>query len=446
MKELIQKYLQAGPRYTSYPPVPFWQDQVAEEQWKASLFNNVLNEKDNGVSIYIHLPYCESLCTYCGCNTRITTNHSVEKPYIEAVLKEWCLYRSGLPADMKISEMHIGGGTPTFFSASNLYYLISNILKDCAVSDKPEFSIEGHPNSTSEEQLRILRLLGFKRISYGIQDFNAVVQKAIHRFQSFAQVEKITRISRECGFDSVNYDLIYGLPFQTVDSIKETFEQVLQLRPDRIAFYGYAHVPWIKPGQRSYEHSDLPLPEERLNMYETGRKILEDAGYYEIGMDHFALKSDSLYKSLMAGKLNRNFMGYTDSTSKIIIALGVSSISDDGDMYAQNVKTVEEYFDLLKLNKLPVMRGHVMSDENKRVGKHIKQLMCHFRTTFHDNEDDLFETSKPALLEMAKDGILSLNDKTIQITNTGRRFVRNICMAIDPLLKEKQEGVFSSTV
>lgn len=275
MKELIEKYSQAGPRYTSYPPVPFWKDRVTQDQWKDSLFRTVQNDS-NGISLYIHLPFCESLCTYCGCNTRITTNHSVEIPYIEAVLKEWNIYRSFLPAGTLISEIHLGGGTPTFFSASNLHYLITHILEGFKIAEKPEFSIEGHPNSTSEEQLRTLASLGFKRVSYGIQDFDKTVQKAIHRFQTYEQVEKVTKISRACGFESVNYDLIYGLPFQTVDSIKNTFEKVLKLKPDRIAFYGYAHVPWIKPGQRSYSDNDLPLPEQRLAMYETGRKILED--------------------------------------------------------------------------------------------------------------------------------------------------------------------------
>ncbi len=446
MKELIEKYSQAGPRYTSYPPVPFWKNSLTDVQWRDSLSAGLRQKRDNLISLYIHLPFCESLCTYCGCNTRITTNHSVESPYLEAVLKEWDLYRELLPSNTKISEIHLGGGTPTFFSASNLRYLIANILKSFPVSERPEFSIEGHPNSTSEEQLNTLSSLGFKRISYGIQDFDPVVQKAIHRFQSFDQVKKVTLLSRECGFQSVNYDLIYGLPFQTVDSIRNTFEKVLELRPDRIAYYGYAHVPWVKPGQRSYSDDDLPKPEDRLAMYETGRIILENAGYFEIGMDHFALKTDSLYNSLKTGKLNRNFMGYTDSASECIIALGVSSISDSGDSYAQNVKTVEEYYALINENKLPVFRGHVLSDEEKRVGNHIKQLMCNFKTTFNEEDAFLFEDSLPKLLDMEKDGILWLEDNSIFVTDKGRRFVRNICMALDPLLKETKAGVFSATV
>jgi oxygen-independent coproporphyrinogen-3 oxidase len=445
VNSLVQKYNLSGPRYTSYPPVPFWRDAITEFDWKRSLHNSILADEGNGISIYIHLPFCESLCTYCGCNTRITTNHRVETPYLKAVLNEWNLYRSFLP-DTKISEIHIGGGTPTFFSASNLNDLVAGILQDFPISSSPEFSIEGHPNSTSEEQLKVLSSLGFKRISYGIQDFDPIVQKAIHRFQTFNQVENVTRISRECGFRSVNYDLVYGLPFQTVDSITQTFEKVLKLLPDRIAYYGYAHVPWVKPGQRSYSDNDLPKPEVRLEMYETGRSILEKAGYFEIGMDHFALKTDSLYKAVAEKKLNRNFMGYTDTKSHIIVGLGVSSISDDGNSYAQNVKTVEEYYQLLGENKIPVFRGHFLDKEQKLIRKHIQSLMCNLETTFAKDESDYFNICKPGLLEMEKDGILLMVNENVKVTETGRRFVRNICMAIDPLVTNPEQNVFSATV
>jgi oxygen-independent coproporphyrinogen-3 oxidase len=272
------------------------------------------------------------------------------------------------------------------------------------------------------------------------------VQTAIHRFQTYEQVDKVTRLSRNYGFESVNYDLIYGLPFQTVDSIVQTFEQVIKLRPDRIAFYGYAHVPWVKPGQRSYSDHDLPKPEERLAMYETGRNLLEEAGYIEIGMDHFALKSDSLFHALKEKKLHRNFMGYTVSRSNIIVGLGVSSIGNDGNCYAQNVKTVEEYYSLINEDKLPVFKGHQMTGEQKRISRHIISLMCNFETTFSENETGFFQSCKPKLFEMETDGLLSLDKNKIIVTDLGRRFVRNICMDIDPMLMSKSENVFSATV
>jgi oxygen-independent coproporphyrinogen III oxidase len=447
MNELVRKYNLAGPRYTSYPPVPFWKNNLDAEQWKSSLVSSVNRDADNGVSLYIHLPFCESLCTYCGCNTRITVNHSVEIPYIEAVLKEWNLYRSLFDHPIKISEIHLGGGTPTFFSASNLQYLLTQIIRDSIVAPDAAFSIEGHPNSTTLEQLKVLSFLGFRRISFGIQDFDPRVQKAIHRFQSYDQVKKVTELSRQSGFDSVNYDLIYGLPFQTTESIGDTFEQVVRLRPDRIAYYGYAHVPWIKPGQRSYSDSDLPDSEKRLEMYEAGRQILESAGYVEIGMDHFALKTDSLYRSLENGTLNRNFMGYTDSPSNIIIGLGVSSISDNGDCYAQNVKTVEEYYEHIQRSQFPVFRGHILDETDKRIRNYIKELMCSFRTSL-ENDAELFNRNHERLLVMEKDGIIRINDHAILVTQKGHRFVRNICMAIDPLTGDKENSgpVFSATV
>jgi oxygen-independent coproporphyrinogen-3 oxidase len=446
MNKLAEKYNQSGPRYTSYPPVPFWNNTLTTEDWKKSLAVSTHHNKNKGINLYIHLPFCESLCTYCGCNTRITTNHGVESPYIDAVLKEWNLYRRIIDPETKISELHIGGGTPTFFSAANLDYLLTHILERIQKTVNFEFSIEGHPNSTSESKLKILSGHGFRRISYGIQDFDPKVQKAIHRFQTVEQVDKVTRLARENRFDSVNYDLIYGLPFQTIDSVRQTFDQVLLLRPDRIAFYGYAHVPWVKPGQRSYSGVDLPKPADRLAMYEAGRAILENAGYMEIGMDHFALATDSLFLAQKEKKLHRNFMGYTNSQSDIIIGLGVSSIGEDGNCYAQNVKTVEEYYSLIDTDTLPVFKGHILTEEQKNVSKHVRSLMCSFETKFEEDEFRYLNDNIDKLIEMQNDGILTFDTNTIRITRKGRRFVRNVCMAIDPMIVDNGKQVFSATV
>jgi oxygen-independent coproporphyrinogen III oxidase len=447
MNDLLNKYSVAGPRYTSYPPVPCWTDDPGEEFWKQSLVSSVSAGRDDGVSLYIHLPFCESLCTYCGCNTRITVNHAVEEPYIEAVLGEWKMYRDLFGFRLKISEIHLGGGTPTFFSAANLDHLLTGLLKDCNVSASPEFSIEGHPSSTNHRQMKVLSSHGFRRISYGIQDFNPVVQKAIHRFQSPEKVEEVTRLARENGFESVNYDLIYGLPFQSIPSITATIKKVIALRPDRIAYYGYAHVPWVKPGQRKYSEKDLPSPEDRLLMYETGRNLLEQYGYVEIGMDHFALPTDSLFTSMMEGKLNRNFMGYTNSNSSNVIGLGVSSISENEDCYVQNVKVVEEYYERVAAGRLPVFRGHRLTKEDKRMRVHIKNLMCRFETRFSHGEDSFFGGLEK-LREMEIDGLVEIHENRVRVTDAGRRFVRNVCMAIDPALvrADQSRPVFSNTI
>ena len=255
-KELIEKYHVAAPRYTSYPTVPYWNPEAPDiEKWKASVkFSFDQSNATDGISLYIHLPYCESLCTYCGCNTRITRNHLVEKPYMRTVLKEWQLYCDLLETKPLIREIHLGGGTPTFFNTENLEFLINGILKNSDIHEKAEFSFEAHPGNTTEAHLRTLYNLGFRRLSLGIQDFDLKVQLIINRIQSYNQVEKVTELARQIGYTSINYDLIYGLPLQTKDGLTETMNAVLNLRPDRIAFYSYAHVPWIKPGQIGRAH------------------------------------------------------------------------------------------------------------------------------------------------------------------------------------------------
>ncbi|RYG02422.1 MAG: coproporphyrinogen dehydrogenase, partial [Chitinophagaceae bacterium] len=250
---LLKKYNVAAPRYTSYPTVPLWDvDKFDTKQWLFSVKNCFDNSKNDGISLYIHLPFCESLCTYCGCNTRITKNHTVENPYINALLKEWQMYVNVLGEKPKIKELHLGGGTPTFFSAENLSKLIEGILENSEPTPDSEFSFEAHPDNTSEAHLQTLYNLGFRRLSLGIQDFDEKVQKMINRYQTPLQVELITKIARKIGYQSVNFDLIYGLPFQTLNGLEKTLNHVMRINPDRIAFYSYAHVPWLKPGQRRY--------------------------------------------------------------------------------------------------------------------------------------------------------------------------------------------------
>lgn len=284
LNQLISKYNVAAPRYTSYPTVPFWEnDAFNEQEWRFRVAQNFKSSKHNGISIYVHLPYCESLCTYCGCNTRITKNHNVETPYIESLLKEWSMYKRILGNEsLLISEIHLGGGTPTFFKAENLRRLINGLLSGNRKAAEASFSFEAHPANTTYDHLKTLYDLGFKRLSLGIQDFDEKVQFIINRHQTVEDVDRVMKDAREIGYDSINFDLIYGLPLQTAESVKMTIEHSLRLNPDRISFYSYAHVPWIKPGQRRFTEHELPVGEEKLNLYKLGKEMIQAAGFKDV--------------------------------------------------------------------------------------------------------------------------------------------------------------------
>ena len=453
LKTLVNKYNIAGPRYTSYPTVPYWNNETFSLlNWKSSLKKSFKESNSiEGISLYIHLPYCESLCTFCGCNKRITKRHEVESPYINAVLKEWCLYLELFDEKPIIKELHLGGGTPTFFSPENLKRLINGILRPSQLADNYEFSFEGHPNNTTREHLQALYDVGFRRVSYGVQDYNETVQKAIHRIQPFENVKRATELAREIGYTSVGHDIIFGLPFQTLEHVKETILKTKALLPDRLAFYSYAHVPWIKGnGQRGFNDSDLPAAELKRKQYELGKELLAEVGYSEIGMDHFALTTDSLYQSMVNGDLHRNFMGYTASKTQAMVGLGVSSISDSWYGFSQNVKGIESYYSLLEDNILPVYRGHILNTEDLIIRQHILNLMCRFKTFWtpeHFNFKELPEVIM-RLKEMEIDGLLNIGETSIEVTKKGQPFVRNICMAFDLLLQRKQPNVqlFSMTV
>lgn len=450
---LIQKYNVPGPRYTSYPTVPYWDESgFSSDLWEKTLIKSFQESNiSEGISLYIHLPFCESLCTFCGCNKRITKRHDVEEPYIKALLKEWQLYCELLPEKPIIREIHLGGGTPTFFSSENLELLINGLFKNAVKAENYEFSFEGHPNNTTKTHLQKLYDLGFRRVSFGVQDYSEKVQKAINRIQPFHNVAKVTFWAKEIGYTSIGHDLIFGLPFQTLDDIIDTIDKTNSLQPDRLAFYSYAHVPWIKGnGQRGFKDEDLPKDEEKRELYEKGKKRLAENGYHEIGMDHFALKKDSMYQSFKEGKLHRNFMGYTSSKTQLMIGLGVSSISDSWYSFAQNVKTTEEYYDLLDNNKIPVFRGHILTQEDLIIRKHILNLMCKFET-FWSNDSGYF-SELPEVLEQLKemesDELIKITSNALKVTDKGKPFVRNICMSFDLRLKRKipQTQLFSMTV
>lgn len=441
--DLVSKYNIAAPRYTSYPTVPYWDNNLNEAQWIEHIKNAFITYNADGISLYIHLPYCESLCTYCACNTRITVNHKVEGPYIESLLKEWQLYLNQFNGKPLIKEIHLGGGTPTFFSPSHLSHLIKSILDTADIAEDYDFSFEGHPSNTTRDHLKALYDLGFKRVSFGIQDFDEKVQDTINRYQTFEEVSRVMNDAREIGYTSINVDLVYGLPYQTIYSIKDTITKIITLKPERIAFYSYAHVPWLKPGQRKYSEKDLPADKYKRNLYEVGKELFVNANYSDIGMDHFALPNDALFDSFNKGSLHRNFMGYTTNTTKLLVGLGCSSISDSWDAFAQNIKVVEEYQKVVNEGHFPIFRGHSLSKEDLEVRQHILNLMC----KHHTDLDTHYIDAKDKFSELIKDELVTVSNDKLQITEQGKLFLRNICLAYDKRYWEKvpEGNVFSTT-
>nr|VFJ49090.1 MAG: oxygen-independent coproporphyrinogen-3 oxidase [Candidatus Kentron sp. DK] len=449
----LEKYNVPGPRYTSYPTVPYWDPETfTEDRWRETLRRAFAesNERD-GISLYLHLPYCETLCTYCGCNKRITKNHDVELPYIAAVLEEWALYRDLLGSAPRIREIHLGGGTPTFFSPANLERLITSLLAGVTLAPSHEFAFEANPNSTTFEHLETLFRLGFRRLSLGVEDFDPRVQEVINRIQPRERVATVTRQARGIGFDSLNFDLVYGLPLQTREGIIDTISAIRELKPDRIAFYSYAHVPWIKGvGQRKFSEADLPSGAEKRALYELGREMLEEAGYREVGMDHFALPHDDLYRAATEGRLHRNFMGYTPAHTLLSIGLGVSSISDSWYAFAQNEKVIEDYLKRVAGGALPIVRGHVLDEEDRILRRHILNVMCRFETTW-DRAEMRHPTLRQGLErmgELERDGIVAVGEESLHVTPAGRPFLRNICMALDARLwrNEPKTKIFSQAI
>ena len=447
---LLSKYDVAVPRYTSYPTVPSWDFQTIQgDNWKSAVIRSFKQENQE-LCIYIHLPFCEELCTYCACNKRITKNHAVEIPYLESVLAEWEMYRALLADTPVIREIHLGGGTPTFFSPEHLKQLINGITKHAIVANDHAFSVEVHPNYTNEQHLVALQEVGFNRISLGVQDFDPVVQFIINRPQTFEQTQHVIKTARALGFTGVNIDLIYGLPKQTNDSIKLTMDKVKELMPDRIAFYSYAHVPWKSKGQRRYTDEDVPVAEEKLQMYQTGSAYLHQLGFSHIGMDHFALPTDALMLAYQVGKLHRNFMGYTTTNHKLVIGLGASAISDTWDAFAQNEKGVEAYQDAIASGRLPIINGHNLNETDQLIRKHILDLMCRDTTTLVEEQlpAGTFDAIMERLSGFVEDGLISIEGGKISILPSGRLFIRNICSAIDLHLHSgsRQGNTFSKAI
>ena len=453
MSSLIQKYNVPGPRYTSYPTVPYWENEnFSLESWKVNCKKTFdLTNTKEGISIYIHLPFCESLCTFCGCHKRITKRHEVELPYIDLLIKEWNLYLDLFKSKPIIKEIHLGGGTPTFFSPENLQKLITHIFDRAVIHQNCEMSFEAHPNNTTKNHLQTLYNLGFRRLSLGVQDYDPVVQKVINRNQTFHSVAKVTIWAKEIGYTSISHDIIYGLPFQTLDSIKDTIEKTKSLNPDRLAFYSYAHVPWIKGnGQRGFKDEDVPKDDFKRELYELGKQMLLKNDFIEIGMDHFSTSEDTLYQSFINNDLNRNFMGYTSSKTDVLIGLGVSSISDSWNAFAQNSKDFKEYEELINQGEIPVVKGHLLNKEDLIFRKVILDLMCKFKTDLnlipihYLNDYTILEH----LNEFVSDHLIEIKNNQVQILEAGKPFIRNICMVFDLRLKRNKPDtqLFSMTI
>lgn len=351
----------------------------------------------------------------------------------------------------RLKELHLGGGTPTFFSPSALSRLLHGILRHADVADDYSFGLEAHPNSTTKEHLETLADLGFNRLSIGIQDFSPHILQLINRKQSEADIFRCVEEARAAGYSSINFDILYGLPTQQQSDIVNTITKVNQLRPERIAFYGYAHVPWVSPGQRAYDESHLPRGAAKWDLYLTGKKMLEAQGYKDIGLDHFSLPEDDLYKALGRGELHRNFMGYTTANTPVTIALGCSSIGDSWDTYVQNEKKVETYQQILLFeNRLPIIKGHQLNEEDQIVRRHILNLMCQGHTDWRSENMrcNAVERAVHHWDDMAADGIVRRSPYHIEVTDTGKPFLRNICLPLDDHYwrKQPEDTTFSQAI
>ena len=437
--DLLNKYNVPVPRYTSYPTVPFWNENINISQWRKAFRDQFrLSNNSRGLSLYIHLPFCESLCTYCGCNKKITTNHRVEIEYTNTLLSEWAMYCELMEEVPIIRELHLGGGTPTFFSPANLNRLLKKILDNSIIHPTANFSFEGHPNNTTREHLQVLYDWGFRRVSYGVQDNDPIVQKAINRIQPIENVQRVTEIAREIGYQSVNYDLIYGLPFQTLTSIQKTLQDCIALVPDRVAFYSYAHVPWVSKGQRLFDENDLPSVIQKMNFYQEGVRIFEANNYRQIGMDHFVLPADDLFQGWQSGSLHRNFMGYTTQLTHLQLGLGVSAISDTSHAFAQNNKSLHDYYHMISNKELPVNKGYFLNHQDENFKQYILDISCQSRTYFHQEDREVLELfSFPQLRQLELDGLVILDPRFVEVTELGKSFIRNICKAFDLYLLKK---------
>ncbi len=454
--DLLRKYDVPGPRYTSYPTA----DRFVEAFGEGDYLQALAQRRDGPsalampLSLYVHIPFCEQLCYYCACNKIITKHHERAAPYLRYLSREVELHTAVLGTGQPVSQLHLGGGSPTFLTDDELRDLMAMLRRNFAIAPGAECSIEIDPRTVTAERLQALYDMGFNRISFGVQDFDPDVQKAVHRVQPFEQVQALMEDARRIGFDSVNVDLIYGLPRQTPESFARTLQQVAQIRPDRIALYGYAHLPERFKPQRRIVAVELPGAPAKVNMLSQALAAFLAAGYVYIGMDHFALPNDALAIAKRQGRLHRNFQGYSTQADCDLIALGISSIGKVGATYSQNAKTMEEYCDLLDQGKLPVVRGLALSRDDLARRAVIMALMCQGQVVFESIESawlldfkSYFKAEMEQMRELEKQGMVAIDDTGVTVTAQGWFFVRAVAMQFDKYLQaDRNRARFSRII
>lgn len=451
--ELVKKYNVAGPRYTSYPPATKFTEAVTwPETAERILENNRTDQRD--LSLYFHIPFCETLCWYCGCTTVITLNHNQGMTYVDYLGKEVAQMSTLLNPRRKVVQLHWGGGSPTFLNPDEIRKLGDIIHKHFTFADDLEAGVEIDPRRLNRDHIVALREIGFNRASIGVQDFDATVQEAVHRIQPREMTEQVLGWVRELGFSSVNFDLIYGLPHQTVESFNRTLDIVLSLQPDRLAVFSYAHVPWVKPAQKILEHKVLPSAEVKLELLKTViERLTENNRYVYIGMDHFARPTDELAVAQSRKQLQRNFQGYSTRAGSDIYAFGMSSISQIPDAYWQNEKDLVKYYAALDAGQVPLVRGYFVTDEDKIRRETIMRVMCDLSLDYAAMSQRLginfaayFEHEIESLAPFEADGLVRRSPTGMEVTNTGRLFIRNIAMSFDNTLAPVGERKHSRTI
>lgn len=452
--DLIKKYDKPGPRYTSYPTAPHFSEGFSYESYLASIKENNGNTNKTPLSLYFHIPFCDTLCYFCGCNMIISNNRSRISNYVDYIKKEILLLKKHISDDRLVTQLHWGGGTPTHLSPDEIADLLSFINSNFNIAPNIEASCEIDPRELTFEHLKALREGGFNRISMGVQDFTHKVQVAVNRIQS----EKITRQAvewiRELEFESINLDLMYGLPHQNLETFSETLKKIIDISPNRIAVFNYAHVPWMKKHMELIRTEDLPSPDVKLQILKYTIETLTNAGYVFIGMDHFAKPDDELAIALSEKKLYRNFQGYSTQAGTDLYALGITSISQFGNIYSQNIKTEKEYFEKVDNGILPLKKGYLMSDDDVLRRDVIMSLMCDFELHFSQFEEkykinfkEYFAKGLENLKQFIPDNLIILEDDNIKVTEMGRLLIRNIAMSFDAFLEDDKGKVrYSRTV
>jgi len=449
--DLVTKYNRPGPRYTSYPTAPHFSPEVTAQDWDQAIEkNNISAERD--LSLYLHLPFCDTLCYFCGCTNIITRNPEHVEKYLQHLHRELEMFADKMNPDRKVVQQHFGGGTPTYLEPDQIRRLGEKLQVLFPRAADAEIGCEIDPRGLTKEHLKALREVGFNRSSIGVQDFNPQVQQAVNRINSESMLREIVGWHDELGFSSLNLDLIYGLPFQTPKSFEKTLQTILSFKPDRLAVFSYAHVPWMKPNQKLIKESDLPTPEVKLEMLKMIIETLTSSGYVYIGMDHFARVNDELAIAQREKTLQRNFQGYSTKAGVDIYAFGMSSISQVDQIYAQNTKDINQYYEHISKGELPLEKGYILTAEDSLRRTVIMRLMCDLELNYDKMGSQLdldfrshFAKELTNLNEFEQDELILLNETGLTVTDEGRLFIRNIAMTFDAYLGEG-EGRFSKTI